>query len=326
MRRLVAIALALAACRCAAADPSLLMRTRTDPSRMRLSRGGRVQLLVAFMAGGEKAVTAVAWTRVRPQQARYLTSFQTFWSMDASRSTREGGPALAAIREYAPAAPTSGGVFANPLYDDRGLGDRWAYGCYAVNIQTDVPLTLTLAGTERQIAASNGVRQAFNMLGSAADWTWSLAGAAEGNVLFGFAANPLVRYYGMMQHVNSRFDVVQQAGAVRHDGITNEWAMCVCRVRFDAGSAIESDAVFTWDAEAFAEAETTNATSRAAFARDARVALLLWSSCATNVIVDVERYGEKVFPRWLSDDELRRVRDLDMFEMKRRGMSRWRSE
>lgn len=37
-------------------------------------------------------------------------------------------------------------------------------------------------------------------------------------------------------------------------------------------------------------------------------------------------YGMKCFPWCLSDDELRNVRDLDMFEMQRRGMTRWRAQ
>lgn len=31
-------------------------------------------------------------------------------------------------------------------------------------------------------------------------------------------------------------------------------------------------------------------------------------------------------PFCISDDELRNVRDLDMFEMQRRGMTRWRAQ
>ena len=37
-------------------------------------------------------------------------------------------------------------------------------------------------------------------------------------------------------------------------------------------------------------------------------------------------YGMKCFPGCLSDDELRNVRDLDMFEMRRRGYTRWRAQ
>ena len=37
-------------------------------------------------------------------------------------------------------------------------------------------------------------------------------------------------------------------------------------------------------------------------------------------------YGEKIFPQWLDDDQLRNVRDLDMFEMRRRGFTRWRND
>ena len=34
----------------------------------------------------------------------------------------------------------------------------------------------------------------------------------------------------------------------------------------------------------------------------------------------------KLFPRCMTDDELRNVRDLDVFEMQRRGITRWKED
>ena len=66
-----------------------------------------------------------------------------------------------------------------------------------------------------------------------------------------------------------------------------------------------------------------------AFARDARTKFLTFglSAFATDETPFLwDEYGVKVFGRRLSDDEVRTVRDLDMFEMRRRGMTQWASE
>lgn len=327
-RHIVLVLGAVAALGVHAMDASMLLAgTHTDPSRMRLVTSDTINLLTGFMDGGESAVTVVTWVRVR-QRAMASTAFGTFWSVDPARATREGGAELPAIKEYAPVAATSGGSFADPHYDDCGLGGDWQYGCYAVNVQTDVPLTLTLAGAERQIAASNGVKQAFNIQGVAADWSWSLSGASAGNVSFGFGANPLVRFFGEPAQIDGKaFAMSDREGVVRVPTITNEWFMCSFRVRLDgAGHGIERQAGFNWVAEWFPQGEATNDVTRTSFARDARVAMMLYSAGIEEVNKDVERYGVKVFPRWLTDDELRNVRDLDMFEMQRRGFTRWRND
>ena len=174
MRKAAAlIALLLSAC-CCAVDPSLLMRTRTDPTRMRLAQHRpRAHMCVAWLKGGETAFTHVAWVRRREalyQSAFSAYSWMNFFSVLPARATREGGDELPAIREVSTAFSGSGGTFANPNYDTHGIAG-WEYGCYAVNIETDTPLTLVLAGTEKQVAGSNGVMQAFNIQGSAADWS-----------------------------------------------------------------------------------------------------------------------------------------------------------
>lgn len=328
-RHIVLVLGAVAALGLHAMDASMLLAgTRTDPSRMRLWKSDSVNLFASFMDGGEQAATAVVWVRTRRPTGMPMSQFVSFWSVDPARATREGGPELPAIKEYAPVAATSGGTFANPNYDDRGLGGRWVYGCYVVNVQTDVPLTLTIAGAEKQIAASNGVKQVFNIQGAAADWSWSLSGASSGNVSFGFGTNPLVQFYGSpVQIANEGYGMVARGGTICASGITNEWFMCAYRLRFDgAGHVIERQAGFSWDAEWFPPGEGTNETVRTSFAKDARIAVDLYSTAITDVQQGVERYGVKVFPQWLTDDQLRNVRDLDMFEMQRRGFTRWRND
>ena len=65
----------------------------------------------------------------------------------------------------------------------------------------------------------------------------------------------------------------------------------------------------------------TNAVQSAHFAKDARVKISTMHMGHVDDLRDF--YGMKLFPRCMTDDELRNVRDLDMFEMRRRGYTRW---
>lgn len=334
MRRAAAIiALLLSAC-CCAVDPSLLMRTQTDPSRMRFAQGRTAMYhATAWLKGGETAFTHVAWLRRREtrwQGGVTAHEFQSFFTVVPARATREGGDELPAIRETAATPSTSGGTFANPNYETHGLAD-WQYGCYAVNIETAVPLTLVIAGTERQVAPSNVV-QAFNVKGSSADWSWSVAGESAATVRFGFGVNPLAEFYGVScigSEMQDLFGAAVPVGGLIAD-LTNEWTMVVSRARIEGGNLLYAIDALRWDGETWHEGEATKPAPAAAFARDARTAFCTYSTAGGGATDGTpylwDEYGIKLFGRWLADDEVRTVRDLDMFEMRRRGMTRWASE
>ena len=314
-----------------AMDPSLLMRTHTDPSRMRFEqRRTPMPHATAWLQGGETAFTHVAWLRRREATSdETASSFASFFSVEAARATREGGAELPAIRETAATAATSGGTFANPNYETHGRAD-WQYGCYAVNIETPVPLTLVIAGTEKQVAASNGVMQAFNVKGSAADWSWSIAGESAATVRFGFGVNPLVDFFNVngAMSIFSRLGMGIEAGGIVAD-LTNEWVMVVSRARIEGATVCYAIDALRWDGETWHEEEATKTAPAAAFARNARTEFLTFGVAggATDGTPHLwDEYGAKVFGLWLSDDEVRTVRDLDMFEMRRRGMTQWASE
>lgn len=324
MKRLVAIVCLLSSS-CWAVDTSLLMRTHTDPSRMRAAYGENDWCFATgFLQGGETAFTAVVW--VRFHSPSNVASFCSQWSIEAARATREGGAELPAIREVSTAGSNDGDTFSDPQYAcPEIIADQWGYGCYAVNVRTAVPLTLVIAGTERQIAASNGVMQAFNVLGSAADYSWSLSSDWAEDVEFGFAVNPMVEFFGQAGQINdTRFFGESYLGAIAMAPMTNEWVMCVAQARIAGEKAYDRIAAFTWAAENFPPGEGVNDASRPTFAKDARVSFLSMHLSSVDFRKDV--YGFKIFDRWLTDDELRNVRDLDMFEMQRRGMSRWRND
>lgn len=307
-----------------AMDPSLLMRTHTDPSRMRgWSRSGKwTPLCTGYMLGGETAFTAVCWLRYHVASPSYIIMSCSFWSIEAARATREGGAELPDLIPMTSASGAQGWSFADPHYDTQGVRG-WDYGCYAVNVETPTPLTVTLAGSERQVDASNGVVQVFNVQGSAADYSLAVAPSdPSATYRIGIAVNPFIRFFGIVNlPAKAAWEVPDKGGAPVVPSITNEWMMCVAQARIEGGKAVERNVQFTWDAEFWPVGEQTNDASRATFAKDARVALMTMHVGGTELPRDA--YGFKIFPTWLTDDQLRNVRDLDMFEMQRRGMQRY---
>ena len=328
MKRLIAIVCVLSACSCLAVDPALLMRTHTDPSRMFAVRGAReVDIMTAFLNGGEVGFTAVAWVRIHPGDVNFTAAIPTaMWSIEPARATREGGAELPAIMDYQTVTDNSGGTFENPNYDyhENALKGEWQYGCYCVNIETPVDVTVTIAGAERFVAASNGVKQAFNILGTAADYSWSVTGPTGGAtpIKFGFGVNPLVQFHGILCQPDSQaFNTEETDGTPRVPSITNEWVMVAVQARIENGLMQSRMAYFTWAGEVFPATWRTDAVQFEHFARDARVRISTMHMGMVNVMRDF--YGMKLFPWCMSDDELRNVRDLDMFEMQRRGFTRW---
>lgn len=336
MKRAASIfALLLSACclNLQAVAPAFLMRTHTDPSRMFMVPNVRfVDVMTGFLAGGEEGFTAVAWICFHPTNGIVMTVPDSLWSIEPARATREGGAELPAIMDYQTVTDNSGGTFADPHYDYRedSLEDIWQYGCYCVNIETPVDVTVTIAGAERFVAGSNGVKQAFNILGTAADYSWSVTGPTGGAtpVKFGFAANPLVKFYGIScQSSMYGFYSGEVPGGPSVPAITNEWTMVAVQARIDNGTMQGRMAFFTWASEIFPSTWQTETVDVSHFEKNARVRLSLMFFSGMDLSgMDLPRdfYGMKIFPYCLTDDELRNVRDLDMFEMKRRGMTRWR--
>lgn len=329
MRRAASIFAFLGALAAFAVDPAFLMRTHTDPSRMfAVPNMQSTEAMTGFLGGGEVGFTAVAWIRFHPIGEIRVSAPHTMWSVASARATREGGAELPAIMDYQTVTDNSGGTFDDPHYScPETLQGQWGYGCYCVNIETPVDVTVTIAGAERFVAASNGVKQAFNILGTAADYSWSVTGPTGGAtpVKFGFGVNPIVQFFGVMCQISDKkFATGEVPGGPSVPSVTNEWVMVVSQAQIVNGVMYSRMAYFTWAGEIFPSTWQTNAVQAAHFAKDARVKISTTHFGGNDGVRDF--YGMKIFPCCLSDDELRNVRDLDMFEMQRRGYTRWRAQ
>lgn len=340
MRRLTILLFAVLLALAGVASPELLAPPRFgDPTLMRaFTRSGRFDLANAFF-GHDRATnfTLCCWMKWTPranypaEASEWTCPFVDIMvSADPARATREGGPELENLCSHRYEVPLalSGGTWSATClpatYDHPDTLESWQYGCYCVNVETDTALTVNVGGAEHSVAASNGVRQVFNIRAESASRAVSVAASsANATVRFGIAENPLVQFIG------SQFDSQgnsNQTGDPSRGGISSaEWRMVVARGTIATNTVTIN--VCGYNTTSKLECDRTESRAlwhpRATFARHARIRITAAS------LMGLERdgeadgitlYGLRVYSGWLSDAVIERMRDLDVAEMTRRGM------
>ncbi len=216
-------------------------------------------------------------------------------------------------------------------YDRGGNADVFPYGVYNVNITTDTDLTLVVGGAERAVTASDEM-QAFLIQPTADDRSVSItAASADATVKFGIAESPTVEFIGdnLWSHFDSNGNVYKDQ---RYQGVRDEeWLCFVMRAKVNADKTVTYQYGALYDDEdVWNEAKTKTpqwTAPNAYFQPYARIQVML--AWMTNFTTEEGRakapkvgsYGGKLFNGWLEDDFISMIRDQDVTEMKRRGMS-----
>lgn len=336
MRRgfcIVAALAALAACGAATWGP--LARPRMNPRMSYALHGPRelpyplwTETARGYASGGETGVTMVAWLKYRHTGTGTIRPPFAMGSCtaEAARSTRDGGAALTNLVTCtvsdAQAIDVSGGSWAAEclpaayLVPETLANSQWQYGCYCINVTTDTPLTLSVADTEIYVPATNGMVR--NVQGSSdSRWCVVTPESASANVRFGIAEMPL------HQFVQAQSDMspweIEGPNQKYQGGLEEEWRMFAFRARIDDGKMVVRMDGYS----AGAHLEKVQCVTqdllrvRSTFERDAMfrmncagfdVAHLAISSCMA-----------KMFTGWITDEQVERVRDLDVAELVRHG-------
>lgn len=340
MRRLTILLFAVLLALAGVASPELLAPPAFgDPTRMRAKAyANTVELHTAFFGDGNATnFTLLCWMRWTPRgnmpgdaQAWLIPFINVSVSADPARATKEGGPELENLCSHRYDVPLtlSGGTWGTTClpatYDYPPSCSDWQYGCYCVNVETDTALTVNVGGAEQNVAASNGVRQVFNIKAESASRAVSIS-AANNNarVKFGIAENPLVQFIG------SQFDSMGADTAGGHPdkgGIAStEWRLVVARGMI----ATNCVTINVCGYNASSKFESNNTVSqalwhpRSTFAKHARIRMTAASCLGLSADGQedvITLYGYRVYRGWMSEADILRMRDLDVAEMTRRGM------
>ena len=312
-----------------------------DPTVMRAyASSNALDVATAFVeADGVTDYTAVCWLRWRPRAA--LTNaldtvqypfVQFVASAEAARSTREGGAALPAIYEGRPSMDQNGSTaWSNPLLPERsapveaGGSQYFGYGCYCYNVVTPCDLVMNIGGAEVTLEGAPGVKQVGNVVRPTSSRYVSFAAAEfDPDIEFAIAEQPLVQFVGAQCTAltgESALGADASLGGLHHA----EWRMFVCRASVETNCL--SVAVAGYNAQGRlangGESVQQLATPRAAFARDARLRVVVASTHGMGVGTGdpdaVAVYGWRVYRGRLPDALVERMRDQDAAELQRRG-------
>lgn len=216
------------------------------------------------------------------------------------------------------------------VYDcPASLEDKWQYGCYTINIITDSDLTVTVGGSERNIAASNDMQQlAFQCV--AADRSITVASADPDADIYLCVGESNLRQFHSVQAFVPTGDHITFADYA-DSGISNAWRMVVLRgVIENGGNAIRQN-ILTFDMDsqtAIEDREETDALWKpradGCFARHSRIGFMLASAIDCGNGATGRRrcvWGAKAYMEWLDYDLILAIRDKDRDEMQRRGFS-----
>jgi len=331
MARIASIVIALAVC---ARTFGVILPISTQtvvPEQMLTARVDNVITpITMFLPMETRGFTAICWVRFPPTNAYMPHIAMPSFSVYPARATKEGGrqsdfptPVLPYTQIELDAnaqwvMPTDLPAITDPHY---AASRSFANGCYSVNIFTPCVATLTIAGTEWTFQPSNAV-QCIEIPAKDASRSVALS-----------AADPqAVIYLGIRENVPRQFfqtgsKVVSISDLSAASLVSNEWAMVVLSAHIVSGTMAVTNEffVYTQDSQrSYVPDVFTQTVPRATFAQDARISFFFarYETAGDNA----DLYGWKIYPRFLTVEQIEHIRDLDAAEMRRRGMSRWRTQ
>ena len=335
-RRLSIIAAIAALAACGAATHWMLARPRMNPRMNYALNPPReipyphwVESFRGYANGGETGMTVIAWMKYSSSYGQMIVPPFVMGSCtaEAARPTRDGGAPLTNLvtgtLSSAQAIDVSGGSWAMQCLPtgyavpDTLANSQWQYGCYCINVTTDTPLTLSVADTEIYIPATNNMVR--NVQGSS-DSRWCIVTpeSASANVQFGIAETPLHQFIGV-QSDGMGDDSGVRTGVSDYGGLAEAWRMFAFRARIKDGQMIvQMDGYSPGTHLEKVQCVTQDLFRvRSTFEKDAMFRL----NCAGFDIetVTIWMCMAKMFEGWITDEQVERIRDLDVVELVRHG-------
>lgn len=337
MRRGLAVLCAGVLAGVAPADTPLpaLMGTATGPDRMfeMPLADGAFEMPPYFADGRETGATVLTWIRFEAPVSKgaaggsviAVPGLMVFCSHSEvpARATREGGDTLPAFLDLASVPYGAGATWgasgvvpqdADVLPRNSG-GDRFVV---CVNCATDTAITLTVGGAELNIPATNDFVRNLEVVKG--DTSVAVSAAAAGaHTSLALAVNPWVHFKNGPDF--SSFDI--NGGSV-DTGITNCWTLLCWRASLSGGQISETLDIMDRDGLAVRQS-SSSAYPAATLVHDSRariyLATLTGPKTTSGAWRKVQLYGYRQIPgHALTDAELWRVWELDLSEIRRRGL------
>lgn len=304
-----------------AADPSLSAGVYGD-ARWAAERSDdptQTVFSVTLPEGRHNALTICGWFLLKYEGSRWMTTFASY----APEAVRRSNPSL--VFADAQGFPTnlilSGAVSVpsfpwQPYPPGEPSSNVWPKGVYTVAGWSSNALTVTLGGQDLNLGPGTFNR---NITPGPAD---SCVLSGSGPACIGIARTPAAQFFTQIDGVKNEEDNLLTADSI----VTNEWKFCSWRIRLS-----ETDHIYRSDMAGIDRADclgqvVTNAMPVRARALDSRGIYTFGFSGLGGGYpgIILHTFDVRLFPRWLSDDELFRIHGNGVEEMARREMPRWK--
>lgn len=332
MRTLFIIVLSLACCRPAAAAsmqfgaawqrymPSALGDARLAPSFA--VSATNTMFTVLMPRGDHAAVTICGWLRASCPGigSKILLTTAASWCADP---VQRFNPDLLGGRGGFPTNTVLGGALTvSPFpwtpYEPGPASNIWPRAIYTAAGWSSNTISVALGGA----AAVNLGPGEFNrnlVPGSGPD----LAITGSGPACIGISRTPAHQFFGAIDGVLAGDDLLLTAASI----VTNELAFVSYRMRFDGTQQIyRSDLSRIGECGSLGQVKTNAlpASGRAAYSSLGVYQVGLAGLGGGNRAVEVDGFGFRCLTRWITDEELCRIKANDEAEIFRRGIPRWR--
>ncbi len=324
MKQLAAVVIALALASSVMAtglldlQPSVYRDARYGALSQSTNLSG-IQYSVQLPPGRHAAFTVLAWMRVKTPNNDSMLTTSAFWCPDPIRYANPD--LLSGAGGWGTSSGTNlttlGGSITVASFPFSGYtntdvaGNPWPRGVYTLAGWASNTVTVGLGGTDVTLGPGEFTRNAIPGPAN------SVVISGSGLVSIGISKTPCHRFFDEID------GVVVGALLSRESCVTNELSLCVWRFRADGTNQVYRSDIGRVNAIQVMSSVRTNALPGGAFDSGGiyRIGLKGAFACAP---YDVDLFDVRVFPWYLSDQELERIHYNGVEEIARRGIPQWR--
>lgn len=278
---------------------------------------------VRIPAGDHPALTICGWMRAScpgiGKQILLTTSAQ--WCPDPIR--RSNPDLLGGQGGFPTNTVLSGTLTVSPFPWQPYAGgstesNTWPRGVYTVAGWSGNPVSVALGGAP-SVMLGPGPFNLNVVPGAGNDLTITGTGLA----CVGISRTPAHQFFGAIDGVISGGDLLLTADSI----VTNELVFCSYRLRFDGAQQLyRSDLARIGECGSLGQIKTNGlpVSARSAYSSRGLYKVGLSGLGGGSRAVEVDGFGFRCLPRWISDEEMCRIKANDEDEISRRGIPRWR--
>lgn len=278
---------------------------------------------VRIPPGDHSALTICGWLRASCPGigSQILLTTAAYWCCDPVQ--RSNPDLLGGQGGYPTNTVLSGTLTVSPFaWQPYAAGSTesniWPRGVYTVAGWSSNTVTVALGGAPSVMLGPGPFNLNF-VPGAGSDCEITGTGLA----CVGISRCPAGQFFGALDGVISGGDLLLSADSI----VTNELVFCSYRLRFEGAQQLyRSDLSRIGECGSLGQTKTNGlpVSGRTAYSSRGLYKIGLEGLGGGSRAVEVDGFGFRCLPRWISDEEMCRIKSNDETEIARRGIPRWK--